>query len=79
MRSVGTYRAFTIPDSLTDDVLLLPSQKYEVVSGPRGTRTLDLLNAIETRSQLRHGPLFGCQWSVNRNQWVADNKLNTIH
>ena len=24
--------------------------------GPRGTRTLDLLNAIETRSQLRHGP-----------------------
>ena len=26
-------------------------------SGPRGIRTLDLLNAIETRSQLRYGPL----------------------
>ena len=25
-------------------------------SGPEGTRTLDLLNAIETRSQLRHRP-----------------------
>jgi hypothetical protein len=25
-------------------------------SGPRGIRTLDLLNAIETRSQLRYGP-----------------------
>ena len=24
--------------------------------GPRGIRTLDLLNAIETRSQLRYGP-----------------------
>ena len=27
-------------------------------NGPRGIRTLDLLNAIETRSQLRYGPLF---------------------
>ena len=27
-------------------------------SGPREIRTLDLLNAIETRSQLRYGPLF---------------------
>ncbi len=27
------------------------------ICGPRGIRTLDLLNAIETRSQLRHGPL----------------------
>ena len=26
------------------------------VCGPRGIRTLDLLNAIETRSQLRYGP-----------------------
>ena len=25
-------------------------------SGPRGIRTLDLFNAIEARSQLRHGP-----------------------
>ena len=28
------------------------------VSGPSGTRTHDLLNAIETRSQLRYGPRF---------------------
>ncbi len=28
------------------------------ISGPRGIRTLDLLNAIETRSQLRYGPIF---------------------
>ena len=28
------------------------------LSGPREIRTLDLLNAIETRSQLRHGPIF---------------------
>ena len=27
------------------------------MSGPRGIRTPDLLNAIETRSQLRYGPL----------------------
>jgi hypothetical protein len=27
------------------------------LGGPSGTRTRDLLNAIETRSQLRHGPL----------------------
>ena len=26
------------------------------VGGPRGIRTLDLLNAIEARSQLRYGP-----------------------
>ena len=33
---------------------------YEILclqsSGPRGIRTPDLLNAIETRSQLRYGP-----------------------
>ena len=29
-----------------------------LISGPRGIRTLDLLNAIETRSQLRYGPIF---------------------
>ena len=28
------------------------------ISGPSGIRTHDLLNAIETRSQLRHGPMF---------------------
>ena len=27
-----------------------------MIGGPREIRTLDLLNAIETRSQLRHGP-----------------------
>jgi hypothetical protein len=39
------------PNSLADDLLFLP-----YVSGPRGIRTLGLLNAIETRSQLRYGP-----------------------
>ena len=29
-----------------------------LASGPRGIRTPDLLNAIETRSQLRYGPGF---------------------
>jgi hypothetical protein len=28
-----------------------------LAGGPRGIRTPDLLNAIETRSQLRYGPL----------------------
>ncbi len=28
------------------------------MSGPSGARTHDLLNAIEARSQLRHGPRF---------------------
>ena len=31
---------------------------YSLISGPRGIRTLGLLNAIETRSQLRYGPSF---------------------
>ena len=31
------------------------------VGGPRGIRTLGLLNAIETRSQLRYGPIFNCK------------------
>ena len=31
---------------------------YIQFCGPRGIRTLDLLNAIETRSQLRYGPSF---------------------
>ena len=39
-------------------------------SGPRGIRTPDLLNAIETRSQLRYGPGYGNQlfmfiWTVD--------------
>ena len=29
-----------------------------LVCGPRGIRTLGLLNAIEARSQLRYGPLW---------------------
>ena len=36
-------------------------KQMAVFSGPSGIRTHDLLNAIETRSQLRYGPsLFGC-------------------
>ena len=40
------------PGSLKDGLVLLP----RLFSGPRGIRTLGLLNAIETRSQLRYGP-----------------------
>ena len=40
------------PVSLKDSLILLP----RLFSGPRGIRTLGLLNAIETRSQLRYGP-----------------------
>ena len=32
------------------------------IGGPRGIRTLDLLNAIETRSQLRYGPGYSNQF-----------------
>ena len=32
------------------------TRSYFNWSGPRGIRTLGLLNAIETRSQLRYGP-----------------------
>jgi hypothetical protein len=31
--------------------------RLSITSGPREIRTLDLLNAIETRSQLRYGPI----------------------
>jgi hypothetical protein len=41
------------PGSLADDLLLL----HEHLSGPSEIRTRDLLNAIETRSQLRYGPI----------------------
>ena len=34
------------------------------VSGPRGIRTPGLLNAIETRSQLRYGPFLGKSLSL---------------
>ncbi len=40
------------PGSLKDGLVLLS----RLSSGPRGIRTLGLLNAIETRSQLRYGP-----------------------
>lgn len=43
-----------IPDYLSNSSLHL--------CGPSGIRTHDLLNAIETRSQLRYGPLL--QFSV---------------
>ena len=31
-----------------------------LISGPSEIRTRDLLNAIETRSQLRYGPMLPC-------------------
>ncbi len=40
-----------------------PTSGYALASGPRGIRTLDLLNAIETRSQLRYGPGHGPEGS----------------
>jgi hypothetical protein len=52
-------------------------------SGPRGIRTPDLLNAIETRSQLRYGPGFDfrlqiqdCRlaiWSINNQESAIIN------
>ena len=60
------------PGSLADDLLLrlqpviLVKERISAIQlsalfcGPRGIRTLGLLNAIETRSQLRYGPIFGC-------------------
>ena len=42
-------------ESREDRLLDLPGELNQT-SGPSGIRTHDLLNAIETRSQLRHGP-----------------------
>ena len=39
-----------------------------LASGPGGIRTLDLLNAIETRSQLRYGPSVSKQAAEGRRQ-----------
>ena len=36
---------------------LIPNYQSPLICGPREIRTLDLLNAIETRSQLRYGPM----------------------
>jgi hypothetical protein len=47
----------TLPGSLADRLLLLPWPAIQLSGGPSGIRTHDLLNAIETRSQLRYGPL----------------------
>ena len=57
--------------SCPDFLLILPIIAQErlglliaLAGGPRGIRTPDLLNAIETRSQLRYGPglfVFSCQ------------------
>ena len=49
-----------------------------VFSGPRGIRTLDLLNAIETRSQLRYGPLFSYQSPVISNQSLVTNHWSLV-
>ena len=62
------------PDSLADDLLLLawPFVKTKsgrlksFFSGPRGIRTPGLLNAIETRSQLRYGPI--CSTSIGKDR-----------
>jgi hypothetical protein len=46
--------------------------QYLIECGPRGSRTPGLLNAIETRSQLRYGPIFSlsisaaCLWFAGR-------------
>ena len=53
----ASCRASTFPGSLTDGLLLLPWPHIELSGGPSGIRTHDLLNAIETRSQLRYGPI----------------------
>ena len=57
--SANTCRAHTLSGSLADSLLLLPRSYTELSGGPSGIRTHDLLNAIETRSQLRHGPSSG--------------------
>ncbi len=49
----------SLPASVGTDLLnslLNRNSLAAVLSGPREIRTLDLLNAIETRSQLRYGP-----------------------
>ena len=56
----------TSPRSLADGLLLQLHAECvraglapaPLFSGPRGIRTPDLLNAIETRSQLRYGPVW---------------------
>jgi hypothetical protein len=55
----GLCRASTwsFPARCEDSLLLLFTAFFTAeLGGPGGTRTLGLLNAIETRSQLRHGP-----------------------
>jgi hypothetical protein len=47
----GTKGFFVVPPRLG-----APGDHRREDSGPEGTRTPDLLNAIETRSQLRHRP-----------------------
>ncbi len=51
-------RACTLPSRLACRERTTPAKAgYLVVSGPSGIRTHGLLNAIETRSQLRYGPM----------------------
>jgi hypothetical protein len=53
--------------------------EYEILclhgSGPRGIRTPDLLNAIETRSQLRYGPgtIFDFEFQIYELQSSIEN------
>ena len=57
--SGGTLAGFhlALPPRCPDGLLLLLDFGYWVVCGPSEIRTRDLLNAIETRSQLRYGPI----------------------
>ena len=52
---------YSCPDFLLFIVIIAQERLGFLIAlagGPRGIRTPDLLNAIETRSQLRYGPGF---------------------
>jgi hypothetical protein len=51
-------KGFHFMSLLADGMAYYSCHDLYLFGGPRGIRTLDLLNAIETRSQLRYGPLF---------------------
>jgi hypothetical protein len=63
LRPSGTHEPPALSTSLRRAPRCAMGNKKDVFSdafysGPRGIRTPGLLNAIETRSQLRYGPLF---------------------
>ena len=49
-------KGFHFASLLADGMTYYSCHDLYLFGGPRGIRTLDLLNAIETRSQLRYGP-----------------------